>query len=464
MDRTRKQIWVAAVVLAATTALFSAARAQQPVPGAAPTYNAQVAAILNANCVTCHRPEGTAPFSLMTYQDAKRNASGIAGMTASRAMPPWFADPRYGQFKNARGLTAAQIQTLAAWNAADAPEGTGTAPRSPTFASGWHMDRPPDQIIELPFGEFELPPSGEVPAFTVWLKPFRDDRFVQAMELRPSLPNAVHHSSLAVGRMPPNTRIGKGPIFPGGPELDGASIRNDGTPFFPNGGEYITDVPIMFYVPGGGFLQLQNGLGKRFRRDDFLSWGLHLISRGQVEKLRVQLGLWYARRQPHHEVRMITLTETLEADGKPIGVDAGGERQFPVIPPGVANWSMTGSRKFTQDITVYALWPHMHYRGKDMTFVLTLPNGKQETLLSVPAYNPHWQLTYELAKPLKVKRGSVITAYGHYDNSMANLHNPDPTATVKFGQQGTDEMFLPFMEVSVDDQDLTLEQFQMAPR
>jgi hypothetical protein len=442
--------------------LFLGVPAAQAPSRPTPTFNGQVASILNANCVTCHRPGGIAPFSLMTYSDAQRHAAGIRDKTATRAMPPWFADPQFGQFKNARALSTEQLDTLAAWANADAPEGAGAPPASPTFPNGgWRMDRPPDQVIDLPFGEFELPARGEVPAFTVWLKPFRDERFVQAIELRPSVQNAVHHSSLSLGAMPPGTRIGRAAVFPDGPVLDGAAVMNNGRPFF--SGEHITDTPIMFYVPGGGFLQFPNGLAKRFGRDDYLSWGLHLISRGQTEKVRMQIGLWFARRHPHHEVKTITLTETLIADGKPVAFDAHGERQFPTIPPGVSNWSMTGSRKVVKDITIYSLWPHMHYRGKDMTFVLTLPNGKQETLLSVPRYDPHWQLTYELARPLKVKRGSILTAYGHFDNSMGNPHNPDPSAVVKFGPQGTDEMYLPFMEVSIDEADLTLEQFQRAP-
>ena len=102
----------------------------------------------------------------------------------------------------------------------------------------------------------------------------------------------------------------------------------------------------------------------------------------------------------------------------------------------------------------------MHYRGKDMTFVLTEPNGRQQTLLSVPRYNPHWQITYELARPLRVRRGSTITASGHFDNSAANPHNPDAGVDVRFGEQGTDEMFIPFMEVTVDDQDLRFQRMQ----
>ena len=456
---------MAGVVTAlAWSSVGGAARAggQTAPASAAPTFNAQIAPILNANCVTCHRPDGIAPFSLLTYDDAQRRAAAIKTATTGRTMPPWFADPQHGQFKNARGLTQTQIDTLAAWADGGAPQGTGAPSASPTFAAeGWALNRPPDRIIELPFGEFELPAQGEVPAFTVWLKPFREERMVQAIQIKPSVHGAVHHSSLALGQMPRGMRIGRAQVFPGGPVLDGAAVLNDGRPYWPPGGEHIAEKPIMFYVPGGGLLQFSDGLAKRFGRDDFMSWGLHLVSRGRQEKVRVQVGVWFARRYPHHEVRLWTLTETLTSNGQPLPRNGLGETQFPEIPPGAANFAMTGSRRIPADITIYSLWPHMHYRGKDMRFVLTEPNGKETTLLSVPAYNPHWQLTYELAKPLKVKRGSVITAYGHFDNSAANHHNPDPTVPVKFGQQGTDEMYLPFLEVTVDSEDLRLDQFNM---
>jgi len=121
---------------------------------------------------------------------------------------------------------------------------------------------------------------------------------------------------------------------------------------------------------------------------------------------------------------------------------------------------MTGILEVDEDITVYALWPHMHFRSRDMTFVLTQPNGRQETLLSVPRYNPHWQIAYELAKPLRVRQGSTITAYGHYDNSSKNPHNPAPEAEVAFGPQSTDEMYIPFIEVSVDDENLRLKRLE----
>lgn len=456
-------VLAAGLAVSHVTSMAGVAAGAGQTAASAPTFNAQVAPILNANCVICHRPDGIAPFSLLTYEDAQRRAGVLKAATGARVMPPWFADPKFGQFKNARGLTQAQIDTIAAWADGGTPQGTGTPPAPPKFEStGWALDRPPDQIIELPFGEIDLPAQGELPAFTVWAKPFRQERMVQAIQIRPSAYGAVHHSSIALGTLPKGTHIGRAPVFEGGPVLDGAAVYDDGRPYWPPGGEHIAEKPIMFYVPGGGLLQFGDGLAKRFGPDDYMSWGLHLMSRGKPEKLRVQIGVWFARRSVHHEVRLMTLTETLAANGQPLPRNNMGETVFPVIPPGAANFEMVGNRRITRDITVYALWPHMHYRGKDMTFVLIEPNGKQTTLLSVPAYDPHWQLTYELAKPLKVKKGSILAALGHFDNSAANHHNPDPTVAVKFGQQGTDEMYLPFMEASIDDEDLRMEQFNLS--
>ena len=448
----------------ASVGLLGAGAAQNP-PASVPTFNSHVAPIFFENCVTCHRQGGIGPFSLMTFEDARPFSQQIGVQVGERLMPPWYADPQFGEFKNARGLTQSQIDTITAWVEGGAPQGDGRPPNPPTFEiTGWRMDRPPDEILELPFGEIELPPSGELPSFSVWMEPLNRERFIEAIEVRPSIPGAVHHSSLSLGTLPPDTKIGRAQVFPNGPVLDGAAVFDDGRPFWSPGGERIAEKPIFFYVPGGGAYQLPRGYGKRFRRDEYIAWGLHLVSPGRAAKLRMQVGLWYARGYPHHEIRLWTVTQRLVAEGKEILRNAYGQPQFPDIPAGAANWSMTGIMEVPVDITIHALWPHMHYRGKDMTFVVTHSNGREETLLSVPRYNPHWQITYELDRPLRVRRGSTITAFGHYDNSSANPHNPDPTVDVKFGNQGIDEMFLPFLEVSVDAEDLTLERFQLPQR
>jgi hypothetical protein len=315
------------------------------------------------------------------------------------------------------------------------------------------MRRAPDLVVELPF-EYEVPATGEVPTFTTWVRlPLNADVFVQAMQLLPTNRNVVHHSSISLANsLPQGTRLGTGAPFDGGPTLPGVPVFDDGRPFRAYSPEEFGS-PILFYVPGGGFSQFPDGLAKRMRPGQYLSWGLHLKGVGKPEKSRFRLGLWYSRSDVHHEVHTWTVNERRVVEGRELAPGA----PVPNIPPNASNWAMTGSLTFTEDVTLYSLWPHMHYRGKDMTFVLTHPDGKEETLLAVPHYNPHWQLTYELARPLRIRRNSTLTAYGHYDNSSANPHNPDPNQEVVFGPQGYNEMFIPFIEVSVDREDLGLE-------
>ena len=109
----------------------------------APTYNRDIAPILNEQCALCHRPGEVAPFSLLTYQDASKRAGLIAAVTAKRFMPPWLPEPGYGQFQHERRLTDAQIALIAAWAKAGAPEGDAKAkPAPPKFTEGWSAGEP----------------------------------------------------------------------------------------------------------------------------------------------------------------------------------------------------------------------------------------------------------------------------------------------------------------------------------
>jgi mono/diheme cytochrome c family protein len=448
-------MWLPLLWLPASAGSWAASAARQTAPPT-PTFTKDVAPILYANCVSCHRPGEAAPMSLLTHEIAQAYAPKIKAMVTSRQMPPWFADPQFGEFRNKRALTDAQIATVSRWADGGTPRGDGELPKPPQFREGWstRLNRNPDLVLELPF-EYEVPAAGEVPTFTTWVKlPIDREEFVQALELRPTNFNVVHHSSIALANTLPNgTRLGSAPVFDGGPSLPGVPIRGDGSPFRAYSPEEF-GAPILFYVPGGGVAQFPDGLAKRLRPGQYLAWGLHLRGSGKVEKTRFRLGLWYTRRDVHHEVYTWTVNQRRVVDGRELPPGAA----VPNIPPNAANWAMTGMLTFDQDVTLYNLWPHMHYRGKDMRFELTTPDGKKETLLNVPHYNPHWQLTYELAKPLRIKAKSTLTAYGHYDNSAANHHNPDPNQEVVFGPQGYNEMFIPFIEVSVDRDDIRYEQ------
>jgi hypothetical protein len=381
-------------------------------------------------------------------------------------MPPWYADPAFGEFTNKPTLTRAQAETLAAWADGDAPQGDGAPPAPPAAPpEGWNrqMNRPPDQVIELP-AEFNLPSRGEVPTFTLWLKvPFRDDRFVEAMQILPTNKAVVHHSSISIGRLPPRTRLGRAPAWIGGPVADGVLMTNDGRRYQTMANEEF-GYPLLFYVPGGGFLRFPQGIAKRLSADQYLDCGFHFITTGRLETVRMRLGLWFARRTVTHEAILITVNERLFVDGRPLVPDAQGRVVKPNIPPFAENWTIAGTFTFANDVTLYSLWPHMHFRGKDMTFIVTYPNGREETLLSVPKYNPNWQITYELTRPKKIPARSSIRAVAHYDNSIKNPYNPAPSQEVLWGELAENEMFLPFLEISVDRNDLRFESLEQRLR
>ena len=203
----------AIVSAVATVVLTIASGAAAQGVGTTPTFNGEVAQILYDNCVECHRAGEVAPMSLLTYTDARPWARSIKAKVESREMPPWFADDRYGSFRNARVLSTEDLETIAAWADAGAPQGDGPVPAPPDFIDGWHafMGREPDAVIEMPI-EFEVPAEGEIPNFTMWGEnPFTEDKFIEAVELRPSNRAVTHHSSVGSRTLPPGAWLGRGP-------------------------------------------------------------------------------------------------------------------------------------------------------------------------------------------------------------------------------------------------------------
>ena len=121
-----------------------------------------------------------------------------------------------------------------------------------------------------------------------------------------------------------------------------------------------------------------------------------------------------------------------------------------VIPAGAANHEVKGSRVLQQDTIITSLTPHMHVRGKDMTYTATYPDGRTETLLSVPKWDFNWQITYQLKEAKRLPKGTRIDVVAHYDNSAQNKFNPDPTKDVRWGDQTWEEMMSPFFGIVVD--------------
>jgi hypothetical protein len=450
-------------------ALASAAALEQELP----TFNGDVAPIFFRKCVACHRPGEAAPMSLLTYAAARPWARAIRTQVANRAMPPWLADKAFSRsMANDNSLTDAEIATIVRWVDAGAPEGDGTPLPAPAFAEGWRQvdNRPPDAVIEMQT-EVEIPADGVLPVFTVWSpNPFKEDKFIEAVELRPGAVSAVHHSDVTARGLPPGTVLGRGRAWRGGPVVSLVPVYPDGRSFNELTGEPPSgasdDVParrlpsddvfrprddnrLLFYVPGGGFQRFPPGAVKRISAGNALAWGLHYTPTGKPEKDRHRLALWFSRTPHTHEVISKRIGEAHIINCREFVADEQ-HRDFPPIPPHADDWPITAITPIQDDITIYGLWPHMHLRGKDMTFIATYPDGREEVLLHVPKYDFRWQLQYELASPVRLPAGSTIKAIGHYDNSRANKYNPAPDKPVYWSEQTSDEMFNGWLELSID--------------
>ena len=403
----------------------------------APTFNRDVAPILYAKCVHCHRPGEVAPMSLMTFAQVRPWARAIQQKTTTRVMPPWGADPHYGTFRNDRSLTDREIETISAWADAGAPEGSAKdLPPLPRFVDGWQIGQP-DQVFEM-VTEFEIPASGavdyqyfEVPTH------FTEDRWMQAGEVRAGDPSHVHHIIVYVKEPAPAPRraaVAVRPILDASARRPALSRPAAPTAAAATGAASRTgDDMLVNWAVGEDAPVFPAGLAKRIPAGSTLVFQVHYTTNGTPGRDRSRVGLIFTKQPPQREVRTGLIANPVFT-----------------IPAGAGNHLVEAEATFNEDVTVYTMHPHMHLRGKDMTYTLTRPDGSRDVILSVPRYDFGWQTDYWLAQPLAVPKGSTIRVAAHFDNSAANRANPDPTKDVRWGDQTWEEMMIGFFTYTVD--------------
>jgi hypothetical protein len=456
-----------ACLLAGSLAVVASAYAA---PANVPTFSKDVAPIMFNNCATCHRAGEVAPMTLTSYEDARPWAKVIKNKVVAREMPPWGADPAHSlKMRNDRSLTQAQIDTIVAWVDGGAPKGNDAdLPPLPKFAEGWTYGREPDAILEMPV-DFTIPAEGELGVQMFYSKvPWAEDRFAETLEIRPGNRAVVHHAGVFVVDIPEGAKIVNGRLVmaDGKASTDrgaGAAGRADDTAL-PGANKLLS------WVPGRGVDSHRTDIGKRIPAGKYINWQIHYNPIGKETVDRTRLGIWFNKAQVTHELLIRQAGDALattkgglslyRAEGKEVEytADEGSTRRrskTPNIPPYAEDWSLTGITPVTEDITLYAMSPHMHLRGKSLRWVVVYPDGREQTILDVPKFDFNWQIEYELETPLKIPAGSKILGIGKYDNSPKNRWNPAPNLEVYWSEQSWDEMYQPFTLYSVDSQVLS---------
>jgi mono/diheme cytochrome c family protein len=363
------------------------------------TFTKDVAPIFNKNCVGCHRAGEIAPMSLMSYKEARPWARSIKEKVAGRVMPPWHADPQYGEFSNDRRLSQQDIDTITAWVDGGAKEGNPKdLPPQPQFVEGWNIGKP-DAIFYLP-QEYSVPATGVVDYkyFSVPTN-FKEDMWVQAAEIRPGSRAVVHHIIVFVqnGKEPQRLLVG--------------------------------------YAPGEQPAVISKGLARKIPAGSNLIFQVHYTPNGVEAKDRSYVGVIFAKEPPQREL----LTRPV-MNGK-----------F-AIPPGDPNYQVDSTYTFTEDAHIHSLMPHMHLRGKDFQYRITYPDGTSKIILSVPRYDFAWQSYYMLKVPVPAPKGARLDCVAHFDNSEKNKFNPDPKKEVRWGDQTWEEMMIGWTSLTYDNQ------------
>jgi len=417
-----------AVLTIAVAAIAAAAPSSTGV-----TYYKDVAPVIQSRCQECHRPGEIGPMSFMSYDEVRPWAKAIKTAIVTKKMPPWSADPHFGKFSNDRSLSQAEADTLVAWVDGGSPAGNPKdAPKPREYYQGWQIGKP-DVVYELP-NPIEIPSSGVVDyTYVVIPTHFTEDKWVQFAEVRPDARSVVHHV-LAFLRPPGNYFMKDAqPGIPYIPPHFGAGQGQQGQGNRANLRDQIPGEMLVGYAPGLPPTECKPGEAKLIKAGSDIVLQLHYTPNGKATTDRTKFGLIFAKEPPQKRV----MTEM-------------AVNFFLKIPPGDPNYETHSHAVMPADVSLVSLMPHMHLRGKDFLFKAVYPTGETQTLLSVPKYDFSWQISYVLDKEMLLPKGTRIECTAHYDNSVNNPNNPDPTKEVRWGDQTFEEMMIGFFDVAFD--------------
>jgi len=362
------------------------------------TWAKHIAPIFYQRCTECHRTGEIAPFTLEDYDDVLGWEDTILEVIEDRRMPPWFADPKHGEFKNDARLTAKERSLIFDWVENGMPKGDlSQLPPKPQFVKGWRIPKP-DQIIHVDVKPFSVPAEGVVEYQYFEVDPkWDEDKYIMASEARPDNVAVVHHI-IAYVIEPKGTRRRERRMLVG-------------------------------YAPGSLPQHFTDGTAIHVKAGSKLLFEMHYTPNGTVQTDHSYVGLKFMDKK--NVKRLLRGSAVID-------------QQF-TIPPNAENYTVTAERPIPSNVKLLSMTPHMHLRGKGFRYEAKYPDGTQEILLNVPNYDFNWQLSYHLKEPKILPKGTVLIGTATYDNSEFNLVNPNPSQSVRWGDQSWEEMMIGFV-------------------
>ena len=411
------------------------------------TFSKDIAPIFQAKCQVCHQPNSIAPMSLITYKEVRPWARSIRERVVTHQMPPWHIDRSVGvqKFKNDMSLTDEQVNTIARWVEAGAPEGDPKdlpAPKPLVTDNEWKAVRdgygPPDLVIRSP--EYTMPAEHQ----DVWYRPMSDiaitePRWAKLVEIRPTNLKGrriLHHSIayLVLNNDPDAVSTGT---------ANGRANRGD------NPDNLVNRRPqLMEWAIGKGYDLFRPGTGKLILPGEKIAWDQHIHAVGEQITAGSEIGVWFYKKGEEPKKRSYLIGFTGLRNGQSLD-----------IPPN----SLSQTEGFTvlkENTLIENFQPHFHLRGKSMQVEAILPDGSNQVVSYVGNFNFNWMTNYiyaDDAAPVFPK-GTVIHVSAWYDNTKNNKNNPDPDQWVGYGDRTVDEMAHAWMNVVylTDDEYKTL--------
>ncbi len=462
-------------------------------------YNEHIAPLIHNNCTVCHREGEIGPMPLTTYEEVSAWGESIQVVTEEKTMPPWPPDRSYSRFVGERALTNEQTELIADWVAAGMPEGDpDNAPVIPEFPEGSVLGEP-DLTLTMA-NSYTIKGNGR-DEYRVFVLPtgLTEDKDVVAVEFRPGNAQIVHHALITYDTTGEARKLDREDAAEGYSSFGGFGVpARDGlaypgwvpgaTPsFFPAGtglklpagadlvvqihyapwpvrdsdqssiNLFFSDEPVERYVNTRVMLpsDLVDDDDEYYQLSPLLgALGGAVIASGVEEFLGESIS--------SSEVISLARNATLDTVfGDQLGGTVGGFLEFDIKANRTKQFR--GIWHIKKDISLFNVWPHMHYLGKNWEIELETPDGTIEPIIRINNWDFNWQGNYTFPRFIKAPAGSRIIASALYDNTRLNFANPNsPPDDVSWGEKTTDEMyFLPFSYVDyrAGDEDILLENF-----